>query len=791
MRKIGSDAGNNGTDCSSAVRRRGMRGKGFRMLPLLVSLLMGCVAVQAQRVGVTLSGGGAKGLYHIGVMKALEQNDIPVDYVSGTSMGSIIAALYAAGYTPDEMHAIVSTGQVKEWVSGRIDNRYESYYRRLGRRPTAITIHLGFIGESNKRRLRLPSHLISDVQINMALTDLLAPASAAAGGDFGQLMVPFLCVAADLNARRPVVLRSGDLPEAVRASMSIPLAFPPVKLDSMLLYDGGIYDNFPWKPLDEAYHPDLLIGVKCTAGNTPPSDDMNLLDQAFLLSMEHTDYDLPAQRSLMIERAVEVNMLDFDKAEEIIALGYQDAMKLMPAIRERIRDFRTEEEVNRRRESFRSKQPPLVFDRYEIEGLNNAQAAYVRDIVELDRSRRDTSQHRMSFLRLRNNLYTILANGDFTAGFPRVKYNRSTGYYGIDIRLTNKPSFKLMIGGNISSTAFNQAYVGISYELTGRVAQTFSGDLYIGPIYSTGAFGGRTDFFLWKPLFLDYTFNFAVKSLRHGNFGNLTDITNTEQVKESEVFGSVGVGLPLTLKSVALLRFNAGHTNYRYDPAVNPMAGGDVTDHTRFSYAGLKAEVARNTFDKPLYPRRGSDLSLSGIYIWGREKYAPFDARSGFVAKTTREWLGARFRWDKYWDFPSLRWFSLGLNVEAVVTDQPYFGNRQATMMSFPAYQPVPHSQMVYMPDYRARKFAAGGVMPTFDFTSNFFFRAGVYAMYRERTYPDDSRWQFIAETSLVYHTAVGPVSLALTKYGFDNWRNMYLTFNFGYAIFSPRGTFY
>ena len=106
----------------------------------------------------------------------------------------------------------------------------------------------------------------------MAFTELFAPASAAAGGDFDRLMVPFLCVSSDMNAREPVVMRNGDLCEAVRSSMSIPLVFKPMKVDSMLLYDGGIYDNFPWRPLDVGFRPDLIVGSICTAGNTPPGE---------------------------------------------------------------------------------------------------------------------------------------------------------------------------------------------------------------------------------------------------------------------------------------------------------------------------------------------------------------------------------------------------------------------------------------------------------------------------------------------------------------------------------------
>jgi Predicted esterase of the alpha-beta hydrolase superfamily len=183
-------------------------------------------------VGVVMSGGGAKGLYHIGVLEALEENGVPIDYVAGTSMGSIIAAMYAAGYSPAQMREIVASGVVKEWVSGRIDPRYTPYYQQIGHNPSFISVRLN-LGNSGKR-FRV-TNLISSTPIEMALTELFAPASAAAGGDFDRLMVPFLCVSSDMNAREPVVMRNGDLCEAVRSSMSIPLVFKPMKVDSMLL----------------------------------------------------------------------------------------------------------------------------------------------------------------------------------------------------------------------------------------------------------------------------------------------------------------------------------------------------------------------------------------------------------------------------------------------------------------------------------------------------------------------------------------------------------------------------
>ena len=617
-------------------------------------LLLAALPAAAQKVGVVMSGGGAKGLYHIGVLEALEENGVPIDYVAGTSMGSIIAAMYAAGYSPAEMRAIVNSGVVKEWVSGRIDpNKYMAYYRQVGSNPAFLSLRIDVESPSGKR-LRVPRNLISSTQIDMALTELFAPATAAADGDFDRLMVPFLCVASDLNHRGPVVLREGDLSEAVRA--------------------------------------------KC---------------------------------------------------------------------------------------------PPLVFDDYKLEGLKRAQREYIRDFVQVDR-RTPGIQRPMGFEELKDNLFEVLAGGDFTMDFPTVRYDSVRERYSFEAKFGTRPNFKIILGGNISSTAFNQAYIGINYKNIGRVAQQLGADLYLGPIYTWGAIGGRTDFYAWKPIFLDYSYNFAVRNFRHGYFGNVTKVRNAEQVKNSESFFSTGVGMPLTHRSLLTLRANAGHVNYRYD---SDVLFADDTDHSRFSFFGLRAGVARNTLDKFLYPRRGSELHLSAIYVAGRDKYQPYDAKD-FISRETRQWIGGRFSWDKFFDVPGVSWFSFGLNVDAVWTNHPRFRTESATLMSMPDYAPVPHARMIYMPDFRGKRFAAWGLMPTFDLLPNCFFRTGFYTMFREKRdfnplKNPDERWHYIAEASLVYHTPIGPVSLALTKYDLKNWRNMYLTFNFGYAIFAPKGTFY
>ncbi len=215
-------------------------------LCLILALAFGA---SAQRVGVVMSGGGAKGLYHIGVLKALEENGVPVDYVAGTSMGSIIAGLYAAGYSPEEMEAIVASGQIKEWVSGRLDNsRYRDFYREIGNVPAAITAHIGF------HRAGRTAQAAAAAGTDLLHPDRHGPHGPARSG-IGRGRRRFR------PSVRPLPVRGGrpQRPAAGRheagqsggggAGLDVdPAGLPTAEKDSMLLYDGGIYNNFPGRP---------------------------------------------------------------------------------------------------------------------------------------------------------------------------------------------------------------------------------------------------------------------------------------------------------------------------------------------------------------------------------------------------------------------------------------------------------------------------------------------------------------------------------------------------------------
>ena len=326
----------------------------------------------------------------------------------------------------------------------------------------------------------------------------------------------------------------------------------------------------------------------------------------------------------------------------------------------------------------------------------------------------------------------------------------------------------------------------------------FPGDdthLFLGPVSSAVMLGGRTDFFLWRPLFVDYSYNFTARNYKNGNFGNLTSVSNTESMKFLENFLSLGFGFPVTHRSAFVIRLNGGQERYYYSLDRASYKENYYEDLTTLNYISPKIELRRSSLDRMIFPHSGTSLSLSGIYLYGRDRFvpSPYSRDEQRLRKSKRDvsWWGARIVWNQYFQISGNKWFSLGYGAEAVVTKIPTLSNDKVTRMLMPAYRPTLHSQTVYMPEYRAKRYAAVSVMPTFDFSDRFFLRTGIYAMFAERFRPTDDRMRYIVDASLVYHTGIGPISLSLTKYNVKNWDNLFLTFNFGYAMFRPRGIHY
>ena len=172
--------------------------------------------IQAQKVGLVLSGGGAKGLTHIGIIRALEENHIPIDYIAGTSMGAIVGSLYAMGYSPDDMERLLKSDSFKRWYTGNIEEKYIYYFKKNPPTPEFLNIRVSLKNPLHKVKTQfLPSSVVDPLQMNLAFLELFGQATAACNNDFNQLFVPFRCVASDVYNKRPMIFEKGDLGDAV------------------------------------------------------------------------------------------------------------------------------------------------------------------------------------------------------------------------------------------------------------------------------------------------------------------------------------------------------------------------------------------------------------------------------------------------------------------------------------------------------------------------------------------------------------------------------------------------
>lgn len=763
-----------------------------RKLLIFILSLLSVALVRAEGVGLVLSGGGAKGLYHIGVLQALEENNVAIDYVAGTSMGSIIAGLYAAGYTPEQMRELAESGAVQQWVSGRIDKKHNRYYREEDTPPSLFTLRFN-VGKdslsynkqlapngSSEPTVELPTDFISSAQIDLALNEIFRPATIGAQENFDNLFVPFFCVAADMNARKEVVFRSGDMGEAIRASMSIPFVFKPLRKDDMLLYDGGVFNNFPWRYMHKFYHPSHIIGVKCTSGNKDVTEDSNVIDQALMFIMSHTDYSLPEKGNIFIDRAVDAGMLDFEKAPEIIRQGYEDTMARMDEILQTIPERRERKVVEARRAEFLAKLPPMNLTRPKFEGLTRDQEHYVRAVMLARKRDKDTLK---TFSEFRTGIFDLLAQRDFTMEYPRFEYDSVNRVYQPHLTLRQYPSLRATIVGTLSSTAYNQVRLGLRYEHISRVGVDAGINLYLGPVYNAGKIGGRVFISPSRPVFFDVNYIFSARNTIYGNFGNLSRVDNTIRKRHREQFATVSAGTATTTRSLLQATFNAGQNYYLFEGEDNP---------TRFSFLSTRLQFRRSTLDNPVSPVSGTRLDVSGIYVNGHDKWIDeFDYGLIRHFSERREWLGAKISWQHYIPFTASRWFSFGYSVEGVYTNHPQFEDLMATFVSLPQYAPITHSQMMYMPDYHSTRYVAAGLMPTFRLWNHLYLRTSFYAMYRRAEMGINDNMQYIADLSVIYRTLIGPVSLSVTKYGLKNGNNLYMSINFGYPLFAPKGTFY
>lgn len=670
---------------------------------VLILLMCSLVAGARQRVGLVLSGGGAKGVAHIGVIKALEEHDVAIDYVAGTSMGAIVGGLYAAGYTPEEMMELIESPDFQNWAAGVIDPKYSMYYYESDRMTGMATLNFGELKGSDRFKAQLPTSFINPMPMSFAFMELFAPYTAQCDGNFDRLFVPLRTVTSDIYAKHKVVCRRGSLGDAIRASMSFPLVFKPIELDGVLMYDGGIYDNFPVDVMHDDFKPDVMIGVDVSNPDKKPERG-NVAQQLEDMVIQNNDYSLPESYGVKVKVDVSMfSLLDFGKAREIYERGYERGMEMMDSILARVDARESAEHLEARRAAFKAATPLLVFDSVRAEGGSASQNAYFEHLFSHDRP--DT----FGIARAKQDFYTAVSTGKITELMPTASRGTADSLFTLNLRGSMKNRLSASGGAFVSTSTSSMFYLGASYSTVSVNAidahvQAWAGQSYLAAMVD-GSMALRTPF----------PSSIALEGVvSHRKFHQTEKLFFEDDaptfVIHNELFARASWRMAAGRRGKIEAGAAYGRLTNRYHPnAIEDMTTDD-RDKTIRDLATLFVRYRRSTLNNATFPTSGFYIDAEATGVAGTNKYIPATALR--CAPDKHHDLYGRLHLHCREYFGVAGPVSLGLESEVRLSTRKLPEAYSAAIVEAPAFCPTPSSYNAFNPAFRANSFVTAGIVP-------------------------------------------------------------------------------
>ncbi len=579
-------------------------------------MLFVCSGALAERkkVGLVLSGGGAKGVAHIGVLKVLEEAGIPIDYIAGTSMGSIVGGLYAIGYDARRLDSLV---RVQNWpflLSNRA-YRYDLPFSEKDKDEKYL-LSIPMLGS---KLIQMPAGFISGQNIYNLFSGLTLGYHDSLS--FLNLPIPFSCVAANLVNGEEVVLSSGSLPLAMRASMAIPGVFSPVVQDTMMLVDGGIANNYPVDVM-RGMGADIIIGVDVSAGLRTMGElnsVVDIVDQLTnFLGMAKYEENIKLT-NLYIKPDIEpYSAASFDPVaiDTLILRGERAARAQWGEIMQLKEQLGLAADVpSRKIENPFISADSLVIGSIRIEGVNSSEKKWVGKKIGL---------HEYSVISMKD-LHRAIAALYGTGAFSLVNYHLSgQGVYDLTFVLEEKGMSSLNIGFRfdseemaailVNTTIMRRNLRGLQLSVTGRLS--------MNPYVRVDCSLGNT--FLRKAV-LTYMYKY-----------NDIDLYSRGHKEDNITFSYHQGGLNFSDIYLRNLKFELGIKYEYFDFSsflyARPGEREEVKPEGFLSYYGL---MHYETYDQKYYPEKGTSARVEyALYTsngWRYDGGAPFSALAGNV----------------------------------------------------------------------------------------------------------------------------------------------------------------
>ena len=740
-----------------------------------------------ERVGLVLSGGGAKGIAHVGVIKALEDNDIPIDYVTGTSMGAIVGSFYSCGWSPERMLDLFTSPEFLDWSTGTISKDKIYYYNRPEPTPKWISVNINFKDEEALPYQVIPTSLVSPLPINIEFLKLYSPYTDQCGGNFNNLFVPFRCVASDVYHKHKVVLGNGSLGDAVRASMSFPLVYKPIKLDGVLMYDGGIYDNFPVDVMREDFTPDFIIGVSVSGADSKPIQG-DVYSQLEDMIIQNNNYTVPPESGVKIQVPVlDYGVLQFNKAKTIYEIGYRTGLAMADSIKSRIRARMPKDSVERRRDMFARLTPRVLFDSVSVTGVNHDQARYLSYLF--DRGRRAPFG-----LRQTEKAYSrAVTDGTLSNLGPQARFG-TRGNNTLMLEASIKRPWSIGVGGWITSSSNSMLYLNLGFHTLSLNSLDVSIGGWLGQSYYAGMLSARFSLRTRVPSYLKFD-GVLQRQKFYDNEVLFYKTPSPAFITEIDNFARASFVWAIGRKMRGTVSLAGGYISDSYFPSSLENFSNRSKDLTQYRVGVATVGIDQSTLDNELYPSGGAAWHSKLRFSYEMSRFMPQGERQddGRFSGTPRASV------DLFWKqfFPVRRSFVLGGAVYGSATAQQLCQNYTATLIHAPAFAPTPSTKNYFNVAFRSDNFIAAGVIPVWTPRRNLQIRGDFYAYAPFRELKDMgeapaeygawfNRVEFLGEMAAVYNFPFASLSLYVNYLSYPA-RNWNFGINFGLFFQAPK----
>jgi len=741
-------------------------------------------SVQAQKVGLVLSGGGVRGLAHLGVIKALEEAQIPIDYITGTSAGALVGSMYSIGMTPETIEKIMTSRDFIKWAGGVYDEENAYYFLKNPNDASWASIKLMI---DSIVRTQLPSNIVNPSEIDFSLMETMAGPIAMANYNFDSLMIPFRCVAADITDKKAVTFKSGDLALAVRASMAFPFYFSPILQGKHILYDGGIYNNFPTNIMLEDFNPDIILGVSVAGIPESPSEG-NFLSQLKTMIAQHTAYTVPRLQDILIEpKLIDVGTFEFNSVRLAIDSGYAAAKRMIPQIKNVIPRIANNDSLAEKRSRFQNSSFKISVDRIYVEGVNEDQATYIRMVL-------NPRNECLSVYQLRKNWFQLVADENIGYLFPRLIYNQQSGNYDLHLDVRKNKGIKLDFGGLVSSKPINTGFVSVQRNFWGLQSVRMFGNFYFGKLYNSAQFNIK--FFVPGnfPFFLEPSVTVSQFDYYKSSTAFFADVKPSFLVQYERNY-NLAFGIPVNNKGKVISGVGSFRNTDRYY-LTRKFSENDTTDQTSLEGISAYINFERNSLNKKFYATEGTYFEFRTRYTSAEENTLPGNTK--FLSDTTKanhQWFQLLMKYENY--FKTVDWYTAGIYVEMNFSSMPFLGTYLGSKSQMPAFQPIPEMQTLFLESYRANNYMGIGLRNIFRVSKDFHVRLEGYIFqpfqeilqktnYKSRFGDPFNKRYYSGTFNAVYQSPIGPISLAL-NYIDSRDKSLSVIFHIGYFLFNRK----